>query len=71
MSDLILEKYARLPDDIKKQVLDYIEFLEAKYKGAKSSLVSEKKESNFGSAIGQIIMHDDFDEPLEGFKPYM
>ena len=31
----------------------------------------KKRRPQFGSAKGMIIIHDDFDEPLEGFKEYM
>jgi len=71
MNDLILEKYATLPDNIKKQVLDYIDFLSSKYVGDKLSINAQKEKSNFGSAKGQIIMHDGFNEPLEDFEPYI
>lgn len=30
-----------------------------------------KRKSHFGSAKGQIVMSDNFDEPLEDFKDYM
>lgn len=31
----------------------------------------KKNRAQFGSAKGMIIIHDDFDEPLEDFKDYM
>lgn len=34
-------------------------------------VTQEKTRPQFGSAKGLIIIHDDFDEPLEDFKEYM
>jgi antitoxin (DNA-binding transcriptional repressor) of toxin-antitoxin stability system len=36
-----------------------------------SSVSQPKHQRQFGSAKGLIIMHDDFDEPLEDFEEYM
>ena len=38
---------------------------------AKLSAVGGKRERQFGSVDGEIWMSDDFDEPLEDFRPYM
>lgn len=32
---------------------------------------AQGKKRQFGSARGQIVMSEDFDEPLEDFKDYM
>lgn len=66
---LLYKKLNHLPDAMKAEVADFIEFLEQKAK-------KEKKEAHtpvpkFGSAKGMFVMHDDFDEPLEDFKDYM
>lgn len=67
MTDLQLyTELSTLPDDLKKQVQDFIEFL--KTKTPKLPLHKQRK---FGAAKGFFIMHDDFDEPLEDFKEYM
>jgi len=52
-----------LPDAMKVQVADFIEFLEQKAK--KGMQEDNKPLPKFGSAKGMFVMHDDFDEPLE------
>ena len=73
------DKYACLPQNLQREVLDFIDFLVNKYQKTKPSLKKEKRtisplkkrKSNFGSAKGLIIMGDDFDQPLDDFKEYM
>ena len=55
-----------LPEDLKKQVMDFVEFLEAK-----SYAKVKKKDRTFGCAKGFFKMSDNFDEPLDDFKEYM
>ena len=55
-----------LPTDLKKEVQDFIEFLQLKAK--KQSPVKQRV---FGAAKGFFTMHEDFDEPLDDFKDYM
>ncbi|MGF1494022.1 MAG: DUF2281 domain-containing protein [Microcoleaceae cyanobacterium] len=73
----ILEKLEALPQSLQTEVLHYIEFLLEKhtevntashqtFTGAKS-----EKLYGYGSMAGQIIMSDDFDEPLEELAGYM
>lgn len=59
-------KLNRLPDDLKSEVNNFIDFLLSKYKKEK-----EKKKPKFGYAQGEIYISPDFDEPLEDFKEYM
>jgi len=59
-----------LPDDLKRQVLDFVEFLKKKHLTGKRAKKPERK-SQFGHAKGQISMSEDFDAPLEEFKDYM
>ncbi len=67
MSDLQLySKIASLPENLKNQVADFVEFLVAK-----SHSKTEKKERKFGYAKGFFKMSADFDEPLDDFKEYM
>jgi hypothetical protein len=67
MSDVQLyNRIASLPEDLKKQVADFVEFLETK-----SHSKAEKKERKFGYAKGFFKMSEDFDEPLDDFKDYM
>ena len=63
---LLLEKVTKLPDDLKSEVADFVDFLLSKKKneGARNRPV-------FGSAKGLFIMQPGFDEPLEDFNEYM
>lgn len=68
MSDLILNKYTKLPKEIQEKVLEYIEYLTFKYK--LSGEPPSDTTSNFGSAKGLIEIGDDFDDPIDDFKAY-
>jgi len=60
-----LSKVHLLPEEVQKQVSDFIEFLMSKRKK------SQVRQPVFGSAKGRIQMSADFDEPLDDFKEYM
>ncbi|MCU0327037.1 MAG: DUF2281 domain-containing protein [Spirosomaceae bacterium] len=65
MSDLVLlSKLSSLPQNLKIEVMDYIEFLEKKYKNS-------KPHPKAGCMKGTFKMADDFDAPLDDFKEYM
>lgn len=53
-------------DDLKKDLLQYLEFLLKKQTQA-----STKRTPVFGSAKGTFEMSKDFDEPLDDFNEYM
>ena len=59
-------KLSYLPNDLKSEVIDFIDFLLSK---KKKEMI--KKKPQFGCAKGQFYMSPDFDEPLEDFKEYM
>lgn len=59
-------KISSLPNDIKSEVNDFIDFLLKKRKKE-----IKQKKPKFGCAKGQIYMSPDFDEPLEDFNPYI
>ncbi len=59
-------KINALPNDIKSEVMDFIEFLLTK-----KNKEIKKRVPKFGSAKGQIYISSDFDEPLDDFKEYM
>lgn len=63
----ILKKIHNLPDNLKGEVMDFIEFLTQKYRSAKKGKVIPQ----YGSLKGTFTMSDNFDEPLEEFKDYM
>ena len=68
MDNVILySKLATLPDDLKSEVADFIDFLLNK-KDKRNTSVARPK---FGCAKGMFKVNADFDEPLEDFKDYM
>ncbi|MFP4300162.1 MAG: DUF2281 domain-containing protein [Spirulinaceae cyanobacterium] len=72
MKPTILEKYNALPDTVKKQVEDFIDFLAQKYSPVPQKLTqSKEKKYGYGSLAGKLVIPDDFDEPLEELKEYM
>jgi hypothetical protein len=81
---VILKKFEALPESMQIEVLHYIEFLLEKHQESKQkslddlrqdlqSLTEEEAEKRYGygSMAGQIIIADDFDEPLEDLAEYM
>jgi Protein of unknown function (DUF2281) len=67
-NQVILAYMDKLPDSLKNEVIDFIEFLLLKNK---NSIQNEKRRPKFGSAKGRYQMSSDFDAPLEDFKEYM
>ncbi len=67
---IVINQFKNLPDNIQREVSDYINFLSSKYnitfeKGTKQS------RNGFGILKGKIIMSDDFNEPLSEFEEYI
>ncbi len=76
MGALVLySKLEMLPEHLKQQVLDYVEFLLSRetkaQKEAKPSTEKSHFKPGFGGAKGMFVISPDFDEPLEDFKEYM
>ena len=66
MNDLELyTKLVELPDELKQEAKDFVEFLKTKV-----SQKEDSKKRTAGLAKGLIEMSEDFDEPLEDFKEY-
>ncbi|HRN36930.1 MAG: DUF2281 domain-containing protein [Flavobacteriales bacterium] len=65
-ADLLI-KINSLPEDVRKQVSDFIEFLLAR----KPQQEPAKKKRVAGLMKGEIHIADDFDAPLDDFKEYM
>lgn len=63
----ILRKIHALPENLKGEIIDFIEFLTYKY----DKNLSTKKSPRYGSLKGTFQMSEDFDAPLEEFKDYM
>ena len=55
-----------LPEKLKVQAMDFIDFLYQKNKNSKP-----KKHPKAGFLKGKFVLSEDFDEPLEDFKEYM
>ena len=64
-------KIESLPENLRKQVSDFVEFLlKRKDPSNKGGTETEKKKPVAGLLKGKIWIADDFDEPLEDFKEY-
>lgn len=63
---LLYSKLTSLPDNLKSEAGDFIDFLATK---AKQEL--KKNKPRFGSGKDMFTMKPDFDQPLEDFKEYM
>ncbi len=71
-TDLTLWKIViNLPESLKTELLHYAEYLQEKYPNNKQSTEKIETVRGYGSWAGQIIMSDDFDEPLEDLAEYM
>lgn len=69
MTDLQLyTKISSLPNNLKLEVIDFVDFLKSKKKSSKSIF---KKKRVFGYAKDSITIKPSFDEPLDDFKEYM
>lgn len=67
MSEVVLfNQIAALPNDLKKEVSDFVSFLKMKARRRKTI-----KERKFGYAKDFFTISADFDKPLEDFKDYM
>ncbi len=62
----LYSKLATLPDDLKAEVSDFVDFLATRHMKSQ-----EKKKPRFGSGQGMFVIKPDFDEPLDDFKEYM
>lgn len=66
MNNIILySKLASLPDNLKAEVGDFIDFLTTK-----SKKKPKKFKPKFGSGKDMFVVKPDFDEPLNDFKDY-
>ena len=63
---MLYDKLARLPENLKVEVLHFIDFLLQKDKQSGSS-----KKPKFGSGKGMFKIKPGFDEPLQDFRDYM
>jgi hypothetical protein len=69
MSDLNLYmRISTLPNPLKTEILDYMDFLVTRRLKKKESF---EKHPKAGCMKGTFIMSPDFDEPIDDFKEYM
>ena len=69
MENVVLyTKLATLPEDLKLEVSDFIDFLLSKATKDKKNKSTAKP--IFGSGKGMFKINADFDAPLEDFKDY-
>lgn len=68
-NSLLYSKLSALPEHLKAEVADFIDYLTTKYEGDQPT--SSHLKPQFGSGKGMFVMHDDFDEPLKDFDEYM
>lgn len=61
---LLYSKLSHLPDNLKSEVANFIDFLMSKNKNP------SKNKPKFGSAKGMFRMKKNFEDPIEDFKDY-
>ena len=67
MNNIVLyNKLASLPDNLKAEVGDFIDFLATKAKKKQNKI-----KPKFGSGKDMFVIKPDFDQPLDDFKEYM
>ena len=72
MDNIVLySKLSALPEHLKSEVADFIEYLAAKTKADKTNKGGSNPKPKFGSGKGMFKMKPDFDAPLDDFKEYM
>ncbi len=64
---LVLSRIQQLPEQLKQEVLHYIELLQKRY----TTQNQKTKNRKAGSAKGKYKLAPDFDAPLEHFTEYM
>ena len=71
MDALTLKKYEALPNDLQKEVMDFIDFLGSKYVHAtQQPSLAQKRSTLYGNAKGEIKIMPGFDDIPEGFETY-
>lgn len=66
MENDLISKIESLPESLRKEVEDFIDFLKAK----KSEETICDKTRKAGFAKGMFVIKEGFDDPLEDFKDY-
>lgn len=70
--DVLVKEAQGLPEEMIRNAVTYLRFLKFTLENTKPQVLPEKKKRRqAGLWKGQILMSDDFDEPLDDFKEYM
>ena len=72
--EAILKEIQLLPDDMLEAIWNMVKVASAMPQNTISKQDDQKTQHKFrtaGTLEGKIIIHDDFDEPLEDMKEYM
>ena len=67
----IFQTVLKMPESLKKEILHYAKYLLEKHTKTESSQEKLEQLHGYGSWGGQIVMSDDFDQPLEELREYM
>lgn len=69
----IAQTLAQMPEELKREVLNYATYLLSKYGDRNSAETNTGKKRRSGILQGMLVLPlpDDFDEPLEDLKDYM
>lgn len=69
---VLIQEIHTLPDNLKEEVLHFVQFLKQKTQNETSEepKTPKKRERKFGGAKGMFVMTEAFDEPLEDFAEY-
>jgi hypothetical protein len=65
-NSLLINKIVQLPENLKSEVNDFIDFLLTK-----KNENGKSKKPQFGSGKGTFIMQPDFEDPLDDFNEYI
>lgn len=66
MENDLISKIESLPESLRKEVEDFIDFLKAKK--SEETVFGKTREAGF--AKGMFVIKEGFDDPLEDFKDY-
>ena len=67
----IFQTIVKMPESLKTEILHYAKYLLKKHGTSESSQEKLEELHGYGSWACQIVMSDDFDQPLEDLKEYM
>jgi hypothetical protein len=62
--EMMIQKFEILPDQAKKEALEFLEFLVQKTKPGKKKIDKKKGKRILGKEKGKIWISDDFTDPL-------